>query len=65
MTGLFLFLAAHPVLMGLALIAGIVGFIVWLVKPPTWKDLDESDFAYYDNSFWVRLWGGRGWFRWW
>ena len=60
------FLVEHPPLLILASVAGVAGFILWLVKPPTWKDLDKSDFPTDDDDTFVnRLWRGRRWFRWW
>jgi hypothetical protein len=43
----------------------IIGFFIWLFRPPTWRDLDKDDFQ-EDETFWDRFLGsGRGWFRWW
>lgn len=61
---LFLFLCAHPALLCLVLVAGVASFVLWLIKPPTWKDLDKPDLA-DAGTLWERLFLGRSWFRWW
>ena len=44
------FLYAHPLLFVLLFVV-LVRFVIWLVRPPHWQDLEESRGGQYNYRF--------------